>query len=188
MGHCVSKWVKVYLLAVLVLIDSFKGYSSVVYSFLGDSQLNLDSKHRLAFPSKYRGRVKDSCGGQMVLIPSLPTLDGGVMEFDKSLWLYPMDKFQPLVEKISKLPQTSKDVRGLRQRVLGGAEEVQLDAGGRVVIPERLRVHANITKNIRLIADDDKYILWAEEEYQAYQNEGGEIPEKIHDLMAEVLG
>lgn len=142
------------------------------YLFLSTKHLNLDSKHRLAVPSKYRDRIKDSCGGQMVLMPSIPMVDkeAGTVTYQKNLWLYKIDKFEEVAESVLALPENSPAVRQLRDRVLGQAEEVSLDAGGRIVVPAELREYAGIEKNVVLVGVGNKFVLWSENEYADFEN------------------
>lgn len=157
--------------------------------FLGTKHLNLDSKHRLAVPSKYRDRIKDSCGGQMVLMPSIPMVDkeAGTVTYQKNLWLYKVDAFEEVAAGVLALPENSPAVRQLRDRVLGQAEEVSLDAGGRIVVPVELREYAGIEKNVALVGVGNKFVLWSESEYDNYANNDKQsVPIETLVMMSEL--
>ena len=53
---------------------------------------------------------------------------------------------------------------------LGNAEEVMIDAGGRLLLPARLREQMGITKNVVLVALGNKFEVWAEEAFNDNQN------------------
>lgn len=157
--------------------------------FLSTKHLSLDSKHRLAVPSMYRDRIKDSCGGQMVLMPSIPMVDttAGKVEYEKSLWLYKLNTFEKVAEGVLAMPENTQAVRQLRERFLGQAEEVCLDAGGRIVVPAQLREYASIEKNVVLVGVGNKFVLWSEQEFVESENkkrEQEDVPTETLVMMS----
>lgn len=157
--------------------------------FLSTKHLSLDSKHRLAVPSMYRDRIKDSCGGQMVLMPSIPMVDttAGTVEYEKSLWLYKLNAFEAVAERILAMPENTYAVRQLRERVFGQAEEVSLDAGGRFVVPAPLREYASIEKNVVLVGVGSKFALWSEHEFVNSKNRDKDnVPMETLEKMSEL--
>ena len=115
--------------------------------FTGTYQNSIDSKNRLIIPSKYR----DQLGGHCMLTRG----------FDRCLYIYAMDDYEVLVEKIKKLPQSDRDVRKFIREFFSNSEECHLDSQGRILIPQHLRDYAHITKNLITKGAMDKIEIWS---------------------------
>ncbi|MBQ3291339.1 MAG: division/cell wall cluster transcriptional repressor MraZ [Mogibacterium sp.] len=120
--------------------------------FTGTFQNSIDSKNRLIIPSKYR----DMLGGRCMLTRG----------FDRCLYIYSIEDYEVLVEKIKKLPQSDRDVRKFIREFFSNTEDCHLDAQGRILIPQHLRDYAHITKNLVTKGAMDKIELWSAEVLQ----------------------
>ena len=121
--------------------------------FRGVSNLNLDSKGRMAMPTRYREAILEGCEGHMVM----------TVDFEACLLLYPQHEWMEIESKLVKLPSFNKQTRNLQRLLLGHATEVDMDANGRILIPPPLRVFAKMDKHIVLIGQGNKFELWNEE-------------------------
>ena len=117
--------------------------------FTGTYQNSIDSKSRLVVPSKYR----DVLGGHCMLTRG----------FDRCLYIYAMEDWDALVEKISELKQSDRDVRKFIRQFFSNAEECHLDAQGRILIPQHLKEYASISKAVSIKGAMDKIEIWSEE-------------------------
>jgi len=117
--------------------------------FTGTYQNSIDSKNRLIIPAKYR----DQLGGHCMLTRG----------FDRCLYIYSMEDYGVLVDKIKKLPQSDRDVRKFIREFFSNTEECHLDAQGRILIPQNLRDYAHITKNLVTKGAMDKIEIWSSE-------------------------
>ena len=86
--------------------------------------------------------------------------------FDRCLYIYSMEDYEVLVEKIKKLPQSDRDVRKFIREFFSNTEDCHLDAQGRILIPQHLRDYAHITKNLVTKGAMDKIELWSAEVLQ----------------------
>ena len=127
--------------------------------FQGAAQLNLDSKGRLAIPARYRDMLLAHCTGQLVL-----TADA-----DGCLLFYPQPEWQPIRDKLLKLSSLNPRIRALQRRLIGYAEDVEMDAAGRVLISPALRSYATLDKRVMLIGQGNKFELWDETKWLAQQ-------------------
>lgn len=125
--------------------------------FQGAAQLNLDSKGRLAIPSRYRDMLLAHCDGQLVL-----TADA-----DGCLLLYPQPEWQPIREKLMQLSAFNPRIRSLQRFLVGHAEDVTMDAAGRVLISATLRNYATLDKRVMLVGQGNKFEVWDEVRWQA---------------------
>lgn len=125
--------------------------------FQGAAQLNLDNKGRLAIPSRHRDMLLAHCAGQLVL-----TADA-----DGCLLLYPQPEWQPIREKLMQLSAFNPRIRALQRFLVGHAEDVVMDAAGRVLISPTLRNYAALDKRVMLIGQGNKFEVWDEARWQA---------------------
>lgn len=142
--------------------------------FQGAAQLNLDSKGRLAIPSRHRDMLLAQCEGQLVL-----TADS-----DGCLLFYPQPEWEPIRDKLLKLSALNPRIRALQRRLIGYAEEVVMDAAGRVLISSALRTYAMLDKRVMLIGQGNKFELWDEAKWMTQQEAelsfaNGEMPPEL---------
>lgn len=121
--------------------------------FRGVNSLNLDTKGRMAMPTRYRQRLMENGNGQLVI-----TVDSS----DPCLLLYPLPEWELIERKLAKLPSFNKQARRLQRLLIGHATEVELDSAGRVLLPPMLREFANLEKRAVLIGQSNKFELWGE--------------------------
>ncbi len=140
--------------------------------FIGEYKHTIDEKGRLAIPVKCRG---DLARGAVV-----------TRGLDASLFLYPKEEWDKLAAKLASLPLGQSNSRAFARLMLAGAMDVELDAQGRVVLPEYLRVYAGITKAVTVAGLYDRLELWDSERWEAYktmtEKEVGDIAEKLGEL------
>jgi len=136
--------------------------------FRGTSSLNLDDKGRLTIPTKYRAELQESCDRQMVVTVGLN--ERAVRE-QGCLWLYPLPEWEKVEQTVSKLPNFNKAAENLRRYFIGSATECDMDAQGRLLLPEKLRKLANMDKKIVLVGQLARFEIWQEETWDAKENE-----------------
>ena len=90
--------------------------------FRGANAINLDTKGRLAIPTKYRQSLLDDCQGQLVC-----TVDTQ----QSCLLLYPLPEWEEIELKLSKLSSMIPAERRLQRLLLGYASEGEMDKSGR---------------------------------------------------------
>mgnify|MGYP001485687191 CR=1 FL=1 len=120
----------------------------------------MDSKGRLAIPTKYRQHLLDSANNQMVL-----TIDR-----DRCLLLYPLPVWENIERKLIQLSSTNSRTRALKRLLLGHAEDCCLDASGRVLLPVPLRAFANLEKQVVLVGQGNKFEIWNEPAWNAWRD------------------
>ena len=137
--------------------------------FLGEYELRLDHKGRLAIPARFR----DAFRGGLVLSRG----------FDRCLIVYTLDEWGRVAEELASLPVTQANPRRIARFTFSGAFDLSLDRQGRVVLPAALRQYAGLNDDVVLVGsyshlqvwDRD---LWAEE--KKYMTEhASEIAEAV---------
>jgi MraZ protein len=114
------------------------------------------------------------CQGQLVL-----TADA-----DGCLLFYPQPEWEPIRDKLLKLSALNPRIRALQRRLIGYAEEVVMDAAGRVLISSALRNYAALDKRVMLIGQGNKFELWDEAKWTTQQDAelsfaSGEMPPEL---------
>ena len=107
--------------------------------FIGEYQHTLDSKNRLALPSKFRKNFK----GKAVITRGL----------DSCLFVYPVKEWQMIAEKLGSMPVGEKFTRSFVRLMLAGAVDVEIDSQGRV-LPLKTQM---LFKRLRALQDIDPY-------------------------------
>ncbi|MFA5679484.1 MAG: division/cell wall cluster transcriptional repressor MraZ [Pseudomonas sp.] len=148
--------------------------------FRGTSAVNLDAKGRLAMPARYRERLLESCGGQLIATTALG---------DRCLWIYPMAAWEEVEAQFRDAPNMNPAVKRFSRMLIGNANEIELDGNGRFVVPPLLREYAGLDKKVMLVGQLNKFELWSEDAWlslnAAYleQDQGlGELPAELHML------
>ena len=131
--------------------------------FRGVAQLNLDSKGRLAVPARYRDSLLTRCNGQLVL-----TADS-----DRCLLIYPLPDWEPIEQKLMALSSFNAQIRELQRRLVGYAEDVQLDATGRILVSPALRNYAHLEKSVVLVGQGNKFELWNGDSWEQLMERAG---------------
>ncbi len=137
---------------------------------IGEYKHTIDNKKRLAIPSKLRREI----GAKMVITRGL----------DNCLFVFPLNQWNKLVEKLSQLPLGQKDSRGFVRLMLAGASEVEIDKLGRILIPDYLKTYAGLKKNVVIVGVYNRLEIWDETKWKLFSK----TTEKEVDNMAERLG
>ncbi len=140
--------------------------------FMGEYQHNMDKKGRVIIPAKFRGKL----GDKFVATRGL----------DNCLFVYPMQEWSILEEKLTNLPITSKNARSFVRFFFSGATECTLDKQGRVSIPANLRNYAELEKEIVVIGLANRIELWAVEKWDDYMQAAEGSSEEIANAMEEL--
>jgi len=137
---------------------------------IGEYRHNLDPKKRLAIPAKFRKEI----GDKAVITKGL----------DQCLFVYPVSEWEKVAEKFSTLPTGAADARGFGRIILGGAIDVELDALGRILIPDYLKIYASLKEKVVIVGVYKRLEIWNEENWENYKQR----VEKQTDALAEKLG
>jgi MraZ protein len=140
--------------------------------FIGEYTYKIDSKKRLAIPSKFREPLKKKA----VITRGL----------DRCLFLYSMEEWQKIAQKISELPFGQHDNRGFSRVMLSGAMEVEFDSLGRILIPDYLKKYAALKKDTVVAGLYNRIEIWEKKRWESYKDkteeELGNIAERLKDF------
>lgn len=136
---------------------------------MGEYQHNIDIKGRLIVPSKFREQL----GDHFVITRGL----------DKCLFVYSIDEWTKVEEKIQALPLTKKDARSFTRFFFSGASECELDKQGRINIPANLTSYAELEKETVIVGVASRIEIWSKLEWDNFFDEAQESFEDIAENM-----
>ena len=120
---------------------------------IGQYTHDLDPKKRLTLPSKWRSDL-----GKKVVVTS---------GLDNSLFVFPVKEWGKVAENLSQSGFGSLDTRNLNRYFLGNAFETDVDAAGRIVIPDTLKDLAHLSAKVVLAGMYSRIELWDEDAWKS---------------------
>lgn len=118
--------------------------------FQGASQINLDAKGRIAVPVKHRDALTQPAAGRLIL----------TAHPEGCLLLYPFNAWEPIRDRVMTFPSMDRTASVWKRLLIGFAEEVALDASGRLLLSPELRGFASIEKLIMLVGQGSHFEIW----------------------------
>ena len=114
----------------------------------------MDTKGRVAIPSRYRERLDESCAGKLVVTISL---------LERCLVAYPYPEWQRIESSLEALPALDEKAQAISHLLIGHAAECDLDGQGRVLLSQSLRDFAGLDKRVKMVGQVRKFELWDDE-------------------------
>ncbi len=124
--------------------------------FRGRYEHTMTDKGRVSIPAKFREICREKYGEETFVITN----------FDKCLVAYPLKEWNEIERRVSELPQFKQEVISFLRYLMGGAVDCPLDGQGRVLIPQSLRNHARIDKELIMIGMLTRIEIWAREVWE----------------------
>ncbi|HRV59728.1 MAG: division/cell wall cluster transcriptional repressor MraZ [Solirubrobacterales bacterium] len=116
-------------------------------AFRGQHEHSLDSKDRLTVPRKFRAALDDG-----YVLAKGP---------DACLWLYATKDFDAMEERyVAPHSPFGADARNLRRMLNASADEGELDAAGRIRIPDDLKKLTGIDGACAVVGAGDYIEIW----------------------------
>jgi MraZ protein len=139
---------------------------------IGKYTHDLDPKKRLTLPSKWRTDL-----GKKVVVTS---------GLDNSLFVFPLKEWEVVAQKLAQSGLGNQDSRSFNRFILGNAFEIDVDAAGRIVIPDTLKSFARLSEKVVLAGMYSRIELWDEAAWDAniakVNGEADALASKLNDL------
>lgn len=143
--------------------------------FRGRSLHSLDAKGRIRIPPRFRDILRDRYDDQLV-----------VTNLDRCLIAYPLPEWERIEEKLGGLSLVRQDVKAFQRFFLSGATECSFDRQGRILIPQTLRDHARLEREVVLAGMTRNFEIWSkplwEEEIKRAHEDFSQITATLADL------
>ncbi len=148
---------------------------TVMAGLVGEYEVKLDPKGRFLFPAGLRKQLSPAAQENFMLNKG----------FEDCLTLYPMNEWDKLSEKLSKLNLFKPNNRMFYRLFHQGAKAIALDAVGRILIPVSHMERVGLHKDVMLIAYNDRIEIWDKTKY--FNMIEGNMTD-FADLANEVMG
>ena len=125
--------------------------------FRGRSKHNLDSKGRLAIPTRFKEFLEQKNEACLVVTNHYTGKH-------TCLWAYPRDEWRVIEERAAKLPQNNPATNDYLRYFISGAVECPLKSG-RITLPPNLREIAGLTKEVVLVGELIKFEIWEKDQW-----------------------
>jgi len=140
--------------------------------FIGEYKHSLDAKGRMAVPAKFR---KGLVGGAIV-----------TRGLDRCLFVFSRSEWDVLATKIAQLPIAQAGARAFVRLMLSGATDADIDAQGRILIPDTLRTYAGLEKETVVTGLMNRIEIWDAESWNKYKTKTESASDEIAEKMGEL--
>jgi len=134
--------------------------NSIKLRFAGEYSNTLDLKNRVNIPAKFR-KALDPINDRTFVI---------TRGFDPCLSLYPISEWNIVEQQLASLSSIRNRNREFVRSIVRYASYVQYDKQGRIIIPDNLKIYADIEKEVAIIGIISKIELWSPEKIKKYDN------------------
>ncbi len=122
---------------------------------IGEYIHSIDDKNRVSLPVKFKSEL----GKKVVLAPGL---DGAIFMFSFGEW-------EKISMRLADNSMLQADNRSFNRFMFGGAQEVEVDGSGRILIPDFLKDRAKLGGKIAIIGVQNRAEIWNERAWAKYK-------------------
>lgn len=143
-------------------------------SLIGEYDCKVDAKGRFMFPVNLRKQLEEVFEKGFVINRNL---------HQKCLVLYPINEWNKLNKKLSKLNRLIKANDVFVRKFTGGATTADADNTGRVLLPKPLVEYASIATDIKVLGSNNVIEIWDKKLYDAFLNQDMDIEKLAEDVL-----
>ncbi len=140
---------------------------------IGEYSHTIDGKNRLSLPAKFRKEM----GATVVIAPGI----------DNCLFVFTQEGWKGFAERLSRADTSSvlqADNRNFNRLIIGRAVEVEVDAAGRMLVPEHLVQYANLKGKTSVIGVMNRVEIWDTTAWESYRTEYAKQTNAIAEKLA----
>ncbi len=131
--------------------------------FFDSSPHTMDAKNRVFVPKRFQKALGRDEDGNVVAF-----LTRGL---DGCLFLFSEAGFERALERLDTQPFTGPKQRRMQRLFFSNTTRVQLDASGRLLIPEKLRKQAELGKELVMVGVVNRAEIWPKERWESLEAE-----------------
>jgi MraZ protein len=142
--------------------------------FFGSSDHSLDPKNRLIIPARFRDALTAQGKSlEFFLVPGL----------DECLFLFARDQYWRIASRFEDRSFGKPEIRKFQRFFFGEASQCFADAMGRILIPDNLKRHASIDRDVKIVGAAHRIEIWDQARWEqfradnrsAYQEMAGDL-------------
>ncbi|MBI4093782.1 division/cell wall cluster transcriptional repressor MraZ [Candidatus Kaiserbacteria bacterium] len=139
---------------------------------IGEYAHTLDEKKRVSLPKSFRAAL----GRRVVMTRGL----------DNCLFVYSREGWDAVAGKLQSLSIVNEDTRGFNRFMLSGAAEVEVDAAGRILIPDHQKEFASLRRDVVFTGVSDHVEIWDRSRWKRYKARIEKGAEKMARKLGEI--
>ena len=148
--------------------------------FSGDSRHSVDAKHRVFLPKRFQTELPlDADGSRWAVL---------TRGFEGCLYLFSDAGFERALERMDTDAFAGPEERKMQRLFFSHTQRVELDASGRLLLPEKLRRLAGIEREVVMIGVRDRVEIWAAERWEAYEAQNGDAFQDLQTVLKQRSG
>lgn len=141
----------------------------------GEYYHTIDDKDRFVLPSKFRDKIKTFPEKKFYITRGL----------DSCLFLFHKTEWDKLEERLRSLSFTKQQSRNFNRLYFSGANEIDIDAQGRIILPSHLKDFAKIKKEIVIIGVADRIEIWDKASWDNFYGDNSKKFEEAAESLFE---
>lgn len=122
--------------------------------FIGEYSHTIDAKGRVSLPADFRKNL----AGVVYLTKG----------YNNCIQLFSAEEFEAYLANFTKREAFDERMLKLRRSTFAGSAAVELDSTGRIRIPQNLRDHARISKDVVVNGDGSRIEIWDSKVWEEY--------------------
>src|SRR5258706_1876288 len=122
---------------------------------MGEQRYFLDAKGRLVLPADFRNGKRGDAMDTLVLTRG----------FENCIFGFSQEGWKAIAAKLATLRMPDPNDRALARFFVGSATECAMDRQGRLTIPQGLRDHAGIEREVVVAGMGTRLEIWAKEKW-----------------------
>ncbi len=147
--------------------------------FTGKHPFTIDAKHRLAIPAKIRAMLDPHRVGTAFYI---------TLGVNNALWLWPPRTFERMAGHIEATLAPAPALMDVDEITFPEAERLELDAAGRVRVPEEMLAAAGLGTRVVVIGMRNHLEIWDPDRWQKYVEKKTAMRAEIAQRARPLLG
>lgn len=127
---------------------------------IGRYDYSLDPKNRLVVPPRYREALLAEQGRHFFISVGL----------DNCIWLFLPSQWEAFMQdsKTGTRDMKAEKARAAKRHIFSSAVEAELDEQGRILIPQHLKEHAGLKKDVMIAGAGNKAEIWNARSWECY--------------------
>ena len=143
--------------------------------FLGEFNVSIDPKGRVSIPSTLREELREVYKSDSLF----------VTRFKAGLVAYPPSRWKEICDGVMAMKPGPRREAYFRNRI-APAKECSFNAQGRIQLPQSLRDHAGLDKEVVVIGMFEKLEIWSQQAHAAIAAESEELLEEDAQEQADL--
>jgi MraZ protein len=145
--------------------------------FRGSYEQKVDEKGRTSLPRRFREELLRTFSEDRLVV---------TCSLEPCLWAYPLREWEAFEARVAAQGMFNPVVIKLKRAVIAKAVECTVDSHGRILLPQSLREHAGIEREVVWAGMIGNIEIWARDQWEGVQGEALSDPTGLGKSLAEL--